>query len=391
MKIKIFYSWQSDLPNSKNRGLISNCLTKAMKIVYNNLNEITDFEIISDSRGETGTPDLVSTIFSKVDDCDIFISDISIINNFQSPDYKSRLCPNPNVMIELGYAAKSIGWEKIICVINTEYSRIEDLPFDIRLRKPLSYNTSNSVENEKGKLTKLFEKQLTEIISEYLSDKKHFLKQKRTIDLALQAILIDYSSLILSKSGNNNRYNYSMILNSTKNELIDYVRNQEFLGFELYKNIIENIEDFIEFFNDDIETFFLSDKEKRIIVKLIYALKEYINLLDSGILTEKDTDKENLEIVSGNKINQDNPHNSYLLLSKLDNKKGVVLGGGRFRKEDTGKLLKTFTIKDGALENYCNCITEITRIVKTWVKETGDYFIINERTIKFNEFKKKKK
>lgn len=100
MKVTIFNSWQSDLPNNKNRGFIENALQKAKKRVLEDNRNISDIEIISDSRGEEGTPDLVESIFSKIDSCDIFVADISIINL----NVESRVTPNPNVLIELGYA-----------------------------------------------------------------------------------------------------------------------------------------------------------------------------------------------------------------------------------------------------------------------------------------------
>lgn len=75
MKLNIFYSWQSDLSNNKNRGFISNCLSKAAKNIYQKDQSISEYIIESDSRNESGTPDLVTSIFSKIDICDIcFIS-----------------------------------------------------------------------------------------------------------------------------------------------------------------------------------------------------------------------------------------------------------------------------------------------------------------------------
>ena len=52
MKVTIFNSWQSDLPNNKNRGFIENALQKAKKRVLEDNRNISEIEIISDSRGE---------------------------------------------------------------------------------------------------------------------------------------------------------------------------------------------------------------------------------------------------------------------------------------------------------------------------------------------------
>lgn len=50
-----------------------------MKDIHANNKIISDWNIESDSRGEIGTPELASGIFSKIDQCDIFVADISII------------------------------------------------------------------------------------------------------------------------------------------------------------------------------------------------------------------------------------------------------------------------------------------------------------------------
>jgi len=47
--------------------------------------------------------------------------------------------PNPNVLIELGYAVKTLGWNRIVCIFNEESGRIQDLPFDLRQRRVRSY------------------------------------------------------------------------------------------------------------------------------------------------------------------------------------------------------------------------------------------------------------
>lgn len=35
---------------------------------------------------------------------------------------------NPNVLIELGYASSKLGWDRILCIHNLMYGKIEDLP-----------------------------------------------------------------------------------------------------------------------------------------------------------------------------------------------------------------------------------------------------------------------
>lgn len=124
-KFKIFYSWQSDLPGSKTRNFIRECIDEAIGLAQES--EAIEAERDEATMGTTGSPDIVSTLFSKIDNCDLFISDLSLC--FTEDINHKKKSPNPNVMVELGYAVKTLGWERIICLCNTDYGN--QYPFDI--------------------------------------------------------------------------------------------------------------------------------------------------------------------------------------------------------------------------------------------------------------------
>jgi hypothetical protein len=131
----IFYSWQSDLPNSTNRGFIEDCLNRAIKEVQACEELKLDPCLERDTRGVPGSPDIAATIFEKIKRAAIFVGDVSFIND----EACGRKTPNPNVLVELGYAAGCLGWERIICVFNDATGSINDLPFDIRPRRVRAY------------------------------------------------------------------------------------------------------------------------------------------------------------------------------------------------------------------------------------------------------------
>lgn len=64
-------------------------------------------------------------------------------------------------------------------------------------------------------------------------------------------------------------------------ESADLISDENFLGFGFYKNILLNINEFTDFFKDELETYFLSDKEKRLLAKMIYALRNYKQIIMS--------------------------------------------------------------------------------------------------------------
>ncbi|MBC9786267.1 hypothetical protein H1S01_17555 [Heliobacterium chlorum] len=144
MENRVFYSWQSDLPKDTNRYFIEECIKRALKELNASKTFDIEFAIDRDTMDVSGTPDIASTVFSKIEKSKLFIADVSIINS----DYSKRKTPNPNVLIELGYAAKVLGWEKIICIFNMDFGSYDDLPFDIKFRRPLRYSLNGKAKTE---------------------------------------------------------------------------------------------------------------------------------------------------------------------------------------------------------------------------------------------------
>lgn len=124
-KFKIFYSWQSDLPGNKTRNFIRECIDEAIDLAQES--EAVEAERDEATTGMTGSPNIVTTLFSKIDNCDLFIADLSLC--FTEDQKRRKRSPNPNVMLELGYAVKALGWERVICLCNTDFGN--EYPFDI--------------------------------------------------------------------------------------------------------------------------------------------------------------------------------------------------------------------------------------------------------------------
>lgn len=132
---KVFYSWQSSLPNKTNRNLIKDSLEKALKEINKELSVDERIELDSDTKNTVGSPDIVHTIMNKIDNSDIFIADVSIIKG---------TTPNPNVMLELGYALKTLGDKKIIMLFNDAFGNTKDLPFDLGFKRQMIYSCTEN-------------------------------------------------------------------------------------------------------------------------------------------------------------------------------------------------------------------------------------------------------
>lgn len=156
MNIDVFYSWQSDTDSKLNNFFIKSCLESAIsKILQQHKsagNKLAlSIRIDHDTKGKSGTPNVVQSIFEKIESCHIFIADVTFTGEIVAK-VKDELMPNSNVLFEMGYAAGKIGWDRIITVSNTFYGKPEKLPFDLKQRRwPITYHLSNDETADKKK------------------------------------------------------------------------------------------------------------------------------------------------------------------------------------------------------------------------------------------------
>lgn len=148
------------------RDFIENALRTVATSLKGDENVTIEAVVDRDTVGVAGTPGIAETILQKIDDCDAFVCDVSIINSSEEVSKTNlfvqlvravaqvvlertfkyrrikRLAPNPNVLIELGYAAARTGWDRIILLQNTAYGDPGSLPFDLRNRRVIPFNLS---------------------------------------------------------------------------------------------------------------------------------------------------------------------------------------------------------------------------------------------------------
>ncbi|MBR3698975.1 MAG: hypothetical protein IKM85_05575 [Bacteroidales bacterium] len=142
-EFKLFFSWQSD--DNKTKKLLSDAIKKAVKDirVYHNYN-IT----IEESTSNTpGSPQIVQTILDKIDSCDIFLADITPVCKYSKQlgnnQSITKQVPNPNVLMELGYALSAVGMHYTICAAHQGEWNSNDLPFDINHNRIYPFTSSN--------------------------------------------------------------------------------------------------------------------------------------------------------------------------------------------------------------------------------------------------------
>jgi hypothetical protein len=121
MKTTVFFSWQTDTPTREGRNFIEKALKNAIKKLAcdTELEEAIreELEMDKDTLDVPGSPAIVDTILKKIDYATIFLADLTFIG--KRPD--GRPTPNPNVLIEYGWALKSLGLSRMVTVMNTTF------------------------------------------------------------------------------------------------------------------------------------------------------------------------------------------------------------------------------------------------------------------------------
>ena len=139
--IKVFYSWQSDSPPETGKALVRAALGEAVRRLMVDATVELRPEIDEDTTGIPGSPNIVQQIFRKIDGSGVFVADTTL--TYERGQEDGRRAPNPNVLLELGYALKRLGWERVLQVINTAYGNPEALPFDLRGHRAVTYDAAD--------------------------------------------------------------------------------------------------------------------------------------------------------------------------------------------------------------------------------------------------------
>jgi len=162
MSNRIFFSWQADTPNKIGRSFLKNALGDACSSIASDTRieeALRDVIIDSDTQGVAGQPPIAETIFKKIDVASVFLADVT----FTGKRIDNRPTPNPNVLIEYGWAQKALTSERVICIMNTAFGspNYDTLPFDLaHLRWPITYNlpfgaTAESITKERKRVANI--------------------------------------------------------------------------------------------------------------------------------------------------------------------------------------------------------------------------------------------
>jgi hypothetical protein len=167
----VFFSWQSDRGNT-DKNFIERALESAIKRISNDLEIAEDsrdpLQLDKDTLCASGSPNIFDTIRKKIDSAAVFVADLTFI----SKRPRGEPSPNPNVLIEYGYAMKSLSSARIIGVMNSSYGEPSrnTLPFDLAsYRFPITYELSENASDQerntaREKLAAILERAVRDVL-----------------------------------------------------------------------------------------------------------------------------------------------------------------------------------------------------------------------------------
>ena len=381
----IFFSWQSDLPNKTNRNLIENSIKLALKKMNQDSPYSLITEIDRDTKGVLGSPDIVDSILTKIDKCGLFIADISIINS----SLNGKRTPNPNVLFELGYAVKCLGWDRVICVFNSDFGDVSELPFDLRNRRILTYETSNISETRK---------KLADIFKQIIDKNYYTLEQVQEVSdfysIKIYSCFINIISRIIKVLyGSETVCSFEAItnvLNMTPTE-ISRLLSHELLGFNLFTSYDEQIKILTNEL-DRITSINMFNTNLYVpIIKLIKELKSHNLFINREHFFENF--KVNTPIMNDYSIihNSDNNEipNRYALGKKIDANRAKIVDFTDIKRTDHVKFALThFCLDVNTYNVYYNHYVCILKYIIEFISNNNGKFLIDNTEILIKNVKK---
>src|SRR5271154_6803202 len=87
-KLTVFYSWQSDAPSDLNRSFIEEALKEALKRLHSEATLVPALrgvivELDKDTEGVPGSPPVTDTILQKIEECAVFVADLTFVGESQ--------------------------------------------------------------------------------------------------------------------------------------------------------------------------------------------------------------------------------------------------------------------------------------------------------------------
>ena len=160
------------------------------------------------------------------------------------------------------------------------------------------------------------------------------------------------------------------VVNYSKNEILNSVKNQNYLGFQIFKNTDEVRTLFSDALNDNFILKYSSHIDSISILRIAnnLARMEFMLKNEDNFNNCAETGIE-FKVVNGKDINPENDE-KYLLLKKTTHPdRFVVYDSGFFEKDKIERLLKRYVLKEGPAKEVSDALFETFKIMRHWIPD----------------------
>lgn len=382
----IFYSWQNNLPPKTHRYFLDKCIQMALKSLEKEASVYMEYD--RDTMGLMGSPDITESIFGKIDKSVMFVCDISIIN----PEAEGKKTPNPNVLIELGYAASKLGWDRIVCLFDVNSGKIEDLPFDLRQKRITPFNPD--APNEKRRIADILALNIKDLfvqgklfnpLNDYMKGKI----DKAFLDVGKQLANLMFGTYSLSEGLSH----VKDLLSLSYETLFDRMCMCEFPAF-IVLNTYESTEEELKGVLKDIFSSSYFPKEwAYCVLELLDWIREYSYFSSERnpqfpFVPNVSRTFDNLAVISAKCVNPANPQNAKIILEVIERDsekfvnptKGRVLNTTDYPSSSPNELAQCYVVKEVAYTYVAKRVYKYISLCKRWLDTTDSEFILDPDT-----------
>lgn len=183
MAYRVFFSFQMDTEDKYGKGFIQKAIEIAIqKLKDENIEVTLDFGF----RKTPGTPLLIDEMLKKSTESDMVIVDLTFTSSkewLQAKKYNvlgrqlrllnkvgDKKSPNPNVLLETGYAWAKKGTYRTLAVMNDAFGTPEELPVDLKgFRWGITYNLDETNYDSRKEVRKELAKDLYNAIKDAIN------------------------------------------------------------------------------------------------------------------------------------------------------------------------------------------------------------------------------
>ena len=160
------------------------------------------------------------------------------------------------------------------------------------------------------------------------------------------------------------------VVNYSKNEILNSVKNQNYLGFQISKNTDEVRSLFSDAISDNLILKYSSHVDSINILRIANNLASLESMLKNKSNFDKCAESGiEFTVLNGKNINLENDE-KYLLLKKTAHSDHfVVYDSGYFEQDNINDLLSRYILKEASAQKVANLLAELFVLMKHWLPD----------------------